>query len=57
VKNIYNPFDWYCTQLAIYRFGISRLTECGPGRALQRNSKFIPGAGQFILWNALTRRK
>ena len=55
VKNIFNPFNWLATQRRIFDTGIGIFTECGPSSALRKNSKFIPGAGKFVPWNALLK--
>lgn len=53
VNNIFTPFNWLATQKQMFLSGIGVLTECGPSLSLRRNSKFIPGAGKFVPWNAL----
>ena len=53
VRNLFNPLDWRSTQTEMYRMGEAIFTECGPSRALMKNSKFIPGAGKFVVWSSL----
>ena len=53
VNNICTPFNWLATQQQLYNSGIRLFTECGPSQALRKNSKFIPGSGKFVTWNAL----
>lgn len=55
IRNIFNPLDWFSTQIEMHRSGILTFTECGPSRALLKNSKFIPGAAKFILWSSLVK--
>lgn len=55
IRNIFNPLDWFSTQIEMHRSGILTFTECGPSRALLKNSKFIPGAGKFVIWSSLAK--
>jgi len=55
IRNIFNPFDWLLTQVEMYRSGIEIFTECGPSRALLKNSKFIPESGKFVIWSSLVK--
>jgi malonyl CoA-acyl carrier protein transacylase len=47
IKNLFTPLNWYQTQLELIRSGVSLFVECGPGKNLERNSKFIEGEYQF----------
>jgi len=55
IRNIFNPFDWLLTQVEMHRSGIEIFTECGPSRALLKNSKFIPESGKFVIWSSLVK--
>ena len=55
IRNIFNPLDWFSTQIEMHRAGIRIFTECGPSRALLKNSKFIPEAGKFVTWSSLVK--
>jgi len=57
VNNIHTPFDWLVTQQQMFSSGIRTFTECGPSQALRKNSKFIPGAGKFVNWDTLVKRR
>jgi [acyl-carrier-protein] S-malonyltransferase len=52
-QNLCTPFNWQDTQLSLAAKGIQVFTECGPSLSLQKNSKFITGAGKFISWDKL----
>jgi [acyl-carrier-protein] S-malonyltransferase len=47
IKNLFTPLNWYQTQLELIRSGVTLFVECGPGKNLERNSKFIEGEYQF----------
>ncbi|MBN1198364.1 MAG: ACP S-malonyltransferase [Bacteroidales bacterium] len=48
VENLYKHFNWHATQQRMLRMGMNRFIECGPGKSLKKNSKFIEGDYQFI---------
>ncbi len=48
VENIYKHFNWYATQLKMLNIGMTLFIECGPGKSLKKNSKFIDGNYQFL---------
>jgi [acyl-carrier-protein] S-malonyltransferase len=47
VRNLYTPLNWYRTQSELIRSGVNLFIECGPGKNLVKNSKFIEGDFQF----------
>jgi [acyl-carrier-protein] S-malonyltransferase len=48
IRNLYTPLNWYQTQSELLRRGVNLLIECGPGKNLIKNSKFIEGEYQFL---------
>lgn len=48
VENLYKHFNWHATQQKMLTMGMERFIECGPGKSLKKNSKFIEGIYQFI---------
>lgn len=47
VDNLYRHFNWHATQMKMLEMGIDQFIECGPGKSLKKNSKFIKGKYQF----------
>jgi [acyl-carrier-protein] S-malonyltransferase len=47
VKNLYTPLNWYKTQSELLRSGVNLFVECGMGKNLVKNSKFIEGDYKF----------
>jgi [acyl-carrier-protein] S-malonyltransferase len=50
IRNLFTHLNWYKTQLKLQDLGISRFLECGPGKGLAKNAKFIPG--DFIFFDS-----
>jgi [acyl-carrier-protein] S-malonyltransferase len=48
IKNLFTPLNWYQTQIEMLRSGVNLLVECGPGKNLVKNAKFIEGEYQFL---------
>ena len=48
IKNLFTPLNWYQTQAELIRSGVSLFVECGLGKNLVKNSKFIEGEYQFL---------
>lgn len=48
VENLYKHFNWHATQLKMLSMGANLFVECGPGKSLKKNSKFIEGNYRFI---------
>jgi [acyl-carrier-protein] S-malonyltransferase len=48
VRNLYSPLNWYHTQTKLLRAGVDLFVECGPGKNLVKNSKFIVGEFKFF---------
>jgi len=47
VENLYKHFNWLKTQLNLLNIGVTRFIECGPGKSLKKNTRFIEGDYQF----------
>jgi [acyl-carrier-protein] S-malonyltransferase len=47
IKNLFTPLNWYQTQSHLIRSGVNCFVECGPGKNLVKNSKFIEGDYKF----------
>jgi len=56
VENLYKHFNWYATQLKMMQAGINLFIECGPGKSLKKNSKFIEGDFQFLAMDEALKR-
>ena len=48
IKNLFTPLNWYQTQTELLRAGITLFVECGPGKNLVKNAKFIEGKFEFL---------
>ncbi|MBE0648077.1 MAG: ACP S-malonyltransferase [Bacteroidales bacterium] len=48
VENLYKHFNWHATQEKMLSLGMTRFIECGPGKSLKKNAKFIEGTYQFL---------
>ena len=48
VENLYKHFNWNTTQLKLLNMGTNLFVECGPGKSLKKNSRFIDGNYQFV---------
>lgn len=48
VDNLYKQFNWHDTQTKMLNLGMNLFIECGPGKSLKKNSKFIEGEYQFL---------
>jgi len=48
IKNLFTPLNWYQTQTELLRSGINLFVECGPGKNLVKNAKFIDGEYKFF---------
>jgi len=47
VRNLYTHLHWKKTQEALLEQGVNVLVECGPGRNLAKNARFIKGDFSF----------
>jgi malonyl CoA-acyl carrier protein transacylase len=47
INNLFTPLNWYQTQSELLRFGVNLFVECGLGKNLMKNSKFIEGEFKF----------
>jgi malonyl CoA-acyl carrier protein transacylase len=43
VRNLFTPLNWYQTQLYLQELGVNRFVECGSGKGLVKNARFIEG--------------
>jgi [acyl-carrier-protein] S-malonyltransferase len=48
IRNLYTPLNWYQTQSEFLKSGVNLFVECGPGKNLVKNAKFIDGEYQFL---------
>ncbi|MCX6251448.1 MAG: hypothetical protein NTX61_11935 [Bacteroidetes bacterium] len=48
VRNLFTPLNWYQTQLKMQQFGVKTFIECGTGKALVKNAKFVEGNAHFL---------
>jgi [acyl-carrier-protein] S-malonyltransferase len=48
IRNLYTPMNWYKTQLFLQKEGVTGFIECGMGKALTKNAKFIEGDALFL---------
>ena len=48
IRNLYTPMNWFHTQLLLQQKGVSVFIECGSGKALTKNAKFIEGDAIFL---------
>ncbi len=48
IRNLYTPMNWFKTQLYIQHLGVSGFIECGIGKGLTKNAKFIEGDAVFL---------
>jgi [acyl-carrier-protein] S-malonyltransferase len=53
VRNLYTPLNWYQTQLQLQKSGIRSFIECGPGKTLVKNAKFVEGESRFYSVSSL----
>ena len=54
VRNLYTPLNWYETQLYLQELGVNRFIECGSGRGLVKNARFIEGDAITVTANAFS---
>ena len=47
VKNLYHHLSFMHTHHALLELGVRSFSECGPGKSLTRNSKFLQGEFRF----------
>jgi [acyl-carrier-protein] S-malonyltransferase len=48
IQNLFSPLNWYQTQSELIRSGVNLFVECGPGKNLVKNAKFIDGDYKFF---------
>jgi len=48
VENLYKHFNWFATHLKMLEMGMTTFIECGPGKSLAKNARFIPGNYAFL---------
>jgi [acyl-carrier-protein] S-malonyltransferase len=53
IRNLYTQLNWYQTQLQMQSSGIKSFIECGPGKNLVKNAKFVEGESEFYSANFL----
>jgi [acyl-carrier-protein] S-malonyltransferase len=47
VKNLYHHLSFMHTHQALLELGVKSFAECGPGKSLTRNSRFLEGEFRF----------
>ncbi len=52
IRNIHTPLNWYKTQLFLQEQKVDTFVECGPGKTLVKNARFIEGDALFLNANA-----
>jgi len=43
VRNLFTSLNWYETQLYLQELGVNRFVECGSGKGIVKNARFIEG--------------
>ncbi len=43
VRNLFTSLNWYKTQLYLQELGVTRFVECGSGKGIVKNARFIEG--------------
>jgi malonyl CoA-acyl carrier protein transacylase len=54
VRNLFTPLNWYQTQLYLQELGVNRFVECGPGKGLVKNARFIEGDAVSMTANSFS---
>jgi malonyl CoA-acyl carrier protein transacylase len=56
VRNLFTPLNWYQTQLYLQELGVNRFIECGSGKGLVKNARFIEGDAVSMNANTFSSR-
>jgi [acyl-carrier-protein] S-malonyltransferase len=48
VRNLYQPFNWYVTNLRLKELGYGKFIECSPLHSLVKIAKFLPGSFSYF---------
>ena len=54
VRNLFTSLNWYETQLYLQELGVTRFVECGSGKGIVKNAKFIEGDADSYTANSFT---
>ncbi len=54
VRNLFTSLKWYETQLYLQELGVNRFVECGSGKGIVKNARFIEGDALFYTANSFT---
>jgi len=54
VRNLFTPLNWYETQLYLQELGVNRFVECGSGKGIVKNARFIEGEAVSMTANAFS---
>jgi [acyl-carrier-protein] S-malonyltransferase len=54
VRNLFTSLNWYKTQLFLQELGVNRFVECGSGKVIVKNARFIEGDAVFYTANSFT---
>ncbi|MCX6249009.1 MAG: ACP S-malonyltransferase [Bacteroidetes bacterium] len=52
VRNLFTSLNWYGTQLYLQELGVNRFVECGSGKGIVKNARFIEGDAVFYTANS-----
>ncbi len=52
VRNLFTSLNWYETQLYLQELGVNRFVECGSGKGIVKNARFIEGDAVFYMANS-----
>jgi malonyl CoA-acyl carrier protein transacylase len=54
VRNLFTSLNWYETQLYLQELGVNRFVECGAGKGIVKNARFIEGDAVSYTANSYT---
>ena len=54
VRNLFTSLNWYETQLYLQELGVTRFVECGSGKGIVKNARFIEGDAISYTANSFT---
>jgi malonyl CoA-acyl carrier protein transacylase len=54
VRNLFTSLNWYETQLYLHELGVNKFVECGSGKGIVKNARFIEGDAVFYTANSFT---
>ena len=54
VRNLFTALNWYETQLYLQELGVHQFVECGSGKGIVKNARFIEGDAVFFTANSFS---